>query len=75
MEQRKPDLTKISLREYRSLFDKGQNKDDEDSLVAKVFGFASADEMLDELDPLEYKRLVAEMFKQMREPIESDEKN
>ena len=75
MEQHKPDLTKISLREYRSLFDKDQSKDDEDALVAKVFGFASAAEMLDDLNPLEYKKLVAAMFKQMRDPIESDEKN
>ena len=75
MEQRKPDLTKISLREYRSFFSNDLSKEAEDVLVARVLGFASVDEMVDELDPLEYKRLVAAMFKQMRDPIESDEKN
>ena len=75
MAQHKPDLTKISLREYRSLFDKDQSKEDEDALVAKVFGFKDANAMLDELNPLEYRKLLADMFKQMRDPIESDEKN
>ena len=75
MAQHKPDLTKISLREYRSLFDKEQSKDEEDVILAKVFGFDTVDEMLDKMNPLEYRKFVKDMFQQMRDPIENDEKN
>lgn len=69
------DLTRISLREYRSLFDKGQSPESEDAILAKVFGFESADVMLDEISQPEFKRLMAEMLKQARDPVESDPKN
>ena len=75
MAQHKPDLTKISLREYRSLFENDQSKEEENIILAKVFGFKDSDAMLDELNPLEYRKLLADMFKQMRDPIENDEKN
>jgi len=73
--KRKPDLSKITLREYRAIFDKEQPQDEEDAIMAKVFGFETADEMLDQLNPKEYRVLFLEMLDQMRNPVETDEKN
>ena len=70
-----PDLTKITLRQYRSLFDKSQTQEQEDNILALVFGFESADAMLDGLSQPEYKRLLREMLEQIRDPESGDSKN
>lgn len=71
----KPDLTKISLKEYRSLFDKSQPQEEEDALLARVFGFESGEQMVTELTQPEFKRLLDEMLRMARDPVENDEKN
>lgn len=61
------DLSRISEREYRTLFDRGQSIEDEDALIAKVTGLA-VEELLD-LSKADFKRIWAAFFKKVREPL------
>lgn len=61
------DLSKISEREYRTLFDRGQSIEDEDALIAKVTGLG-VEELLD-LSKNDFKRIWASFFKKVREPL------
>lgn len=49
------DIGRISVREYRALFNPEQKQDDEDSTLAKVAGLA-VDELLDLSQP-DYRRI------------------
>ena len=62
------DFTKITIREYRSLFETSQKPEDGDAIVAKVTGMS-----VDEIQSLsydEYKRLTKEFFDAARKPID-----
>ena len=67
------DLNRISIREYRRLFDSGQSEDEENETIARAAGL-TVDELLDLPQP-EYRKLVAEFFRKAREPLGNDEKN
>ncbi len=63
----KYDLTKITISEYRALFDKNQAAEEEDTILARVVGME-----LDEFQalPLPDWRLVVEnFFVRAREPL------
>lgn len=61
------DLGKISIREYRALFDKTQTRDDEDATMAKVAGM-TVDELLDLPQP-DYRRLTTAFMKKAAAPL------
>jgi hypothetical protein len=61
------DLYKLTIKEYRSLFDKTQAQDEEDRLIARTVGLS-----LDEYQALAYpdfRRLADAFFKKAREPL------
>lgn len=62
------DLNRITIREYRSLFDPAQAREDEDAIIAKAFG-VTVEEMLDLSQP-EYRRLTKIFFEKAREPLD-----
>ena len=61
------DLSVITIREYRALFDKKQKQEDEDATLAKVVGL-TVDELLDLSQP-DYRRVTEAFFKAAREPL------
>ena len=61
------DLTKVSLREHRALFDPRQAQADEDDTACKMSGL-SLDEYLD-LSLVEQKRLWSAYFTKVRNPL------
>ena len=61
------DLTSLTLREYRALFDRKQPQSEEDAIISRVCGL-TVDEYQD-LPYAEFKRLLAAFFKKTREPI------
>lgn len=61
------DMSRITIREYRSLFDKSQSQDAEDAIIARVCGI-TVDELLDLTQP-DYRRLVKRFFEKAREPL------
>ncbi|MCG3143640.1 MAG: hypothetical protein LC124_00700 [Ignavibacteriales bacterium] len=63
------DLTRISLREYRAIFDNAQPQTEEDATLAKVCGM-TVDEYLD-LSYLEWRRLMTAFFEAARKPLAS----
>jgi hypothetical protein len=63
----KIDLSVVSIREYRALFDKDQPQDAEDATIAKACGI-TVDELLDLPQP-DYRRLCKRFFDAAREPL------
>lgn len=63
------DLTKISLREYRALFDPTQKQSDEDVILARLSGM-DVDEYLDLPYP-DWRKLVMAFFTVARQPLSS----
>lgn len=61
------DLSRLTLREYRALFDRAQPQADEDATAVKVSGL-SLDEYLD-LSLDDNKRLWRALFRKAREPL------
>lgn len=61
------DLSQMTLREYRGLFDKAQAPEQEDKIIAKVAGL-SVDEYLDLPQP-DWRKLILSFFKKAREPL------
>lgn len=61
------DLSVVTIREYRALFDKKQKQEDEDATLAKAVGL-TVDELLDISQP-DYRRLAEAFFKAAREPL------
>jgi hypothetical protein len=61
------DLSVITVREYRALFDKKQKQEDEDATLAKACGL-TAEDILDMSQP-DFRRLAAAFFKTAREPL------
>ena len=64
------DIGRISVREYRALFNPEQKQDDEDSTLAKVAGLA-VDELLDLSQP-DYRRLITAMLADAKQPLDAD---
>ncbi len=62
------DLNRITIREYRALFDKEQSQADEDAVIAKACGL-TVDELLGLSQP-EYRRLIKAFFEKAREPLD-----
>jgi hypothetical protein len=66
------DFENVTIKEFRSLFDKDQTADDEDYIVGKVAGLT-----VDEVQALshpDYKRLMSAFWKRSQDPI-NDPKN
>jgi hypothetical protein len=61
------DLNKITIAEYRSLFDKNQTQDEEDQIIAKAAGLTV--EELRALTYIEYRRLTAAFFDTAKNPL------
>jgi len=64
----KIDLSRITIKEYRALFDKDQPQAEEDAIMAKC-----ADITVDDLLALpqpEYRRLVKLFFDEARKPLD-----
>lgn len=64
------DFSRVTIKEYRSLFDKSQPQDEEDEIVARVAGIT-----VDELQALpvpEYRRLMREFIKAATTPVEEN---
>jgi hypothetical protein len=61
------DLSRITIREYRALFDKEQPQEAEDATIAKVCGL-TVEELL-ELPQPDYRRLVKRFFDAARAPL------
>lgn len=64
------DIGRISVREYRALFNPEQKQDDEDSTLAKVAGLA-VDELLDLSQP-DYRRIITAMLADAKQPLDAD---
>jgi hypothetical protein len=61
------DLHKITIREYRSLFDRAQPQENEDALIARCVGM-TLDEYLSLSQP-DYRRVGEAFLKRAREPL------
>jgi hypothetical protein len=61
------DLERITIKEYRSLFDKGQADDTGDAIVAKAAAITI--EELQALSQPAYRRLIKAFFKAAQEPL------
>jgi len=61
------DLTRMTVREYRALFDKSQGQDEEDTTLARVCGL-TVEEYLDIPYP-EWKQLTVAFFHAVRMPL------
>lgn len=61
------DLTRITMREFRSLFDGAQANEVGDELVGRTCGMSGDD--LGALPYVDYRRLMAAFFKRCREPL------
>jgi hypothetical protein len=60
------DLSKMSIAEYRSLFDPEKKADDGDEIIAKVTGLT--DKEIGELPYPEYKKVAMAFFRKAAEP-------
>lgn len=68
-----PDLNRITIREYRAVFNPKQPQDEEDATLAKLYGIT-----VDELNAqsvIIFKRLFATFLEAAKKPVEDDEKN
>jgi hypothetical protein len=61
------DLSKMTLRQYRGLFDIKKKAVEEDPIISAVSGL-TIEEYLDLPHP-DWKRLLAALFKKAREPL------
>jgi hypothetical protein len=61
------DLNKISIREYRALFDRNQPDDDEYRTLAKVTGISAKE--IGDLPFLEWRRLYLAFIERCAQPL------
>lgn len=64
-----PNMNALSIREYRSLFAADATQENEDNILARVFGF-SLEEFTD-LGYADYRLIVKEFFEAARDPVAS----
>lgn len=62
------DFSKLSLKEYRSLFDKDQTPEKEDEVIARVCGLTT--EEYTSLSYQDWKKLLRSFFERSREPAD-----
>lgn len=62
------DLNKVTMREFRTLFDTGMSEIDSDRILAKCAGL-TVDELLDLPYP-DYRRVFAEFLAKARNPLD-----
>jgi hypothetical protein len=67
------DLGRITVREYRSLADPEQRKDQEDEVLAKAIGW-TVEQVLD-MPVLDYKRVWVAFFQAFSRPVRDDGAN
>jgi hypothetical protein len=60
------DLNKITIKEFRSLFDKEQSDDEGDKILAKACGLNA--EQVSNLPYPDYRRLSKAFFEAVKEP-------
>lgn len=65
------DLNKISIREYRSLFDKDIPESESDDLVGRAAGMKPGE--VTELPFPDWRRLMAAFWKEAKAPLDEDE--
>lgn len=61
------DLNRVTVREYRAMFDASQPQAEEDATLAKAYGMTV--EQITELSLVDYKRLAREFFDAARNPL------
>lgn len=61
------DLNKITLREFRALFDPKQKPEDEDATLCKVAGLTL--EEYQALPYLDFRRLTQAILRKVKEPL------
>ena len=61
------DLNKITIKEYREIFDPTETNEDSDRKLAKVCGM-ELDEVLS-ISYLDYRQLVNAFFRKCKEPL------
>lgn len=61
------DMSKVSLREYRAIFDKDQPQEEEDALISRASGL-TVDEYLNLPYP-EWRKLIMAFFAVARNPL------
>ena len=59
------DLTKVTIAEWRTMFDKDSTTEEGDAILAKCAGLKD----VGKLNVMDYKRVAAAMFKRFREPL------
>jgi hypothetical protein len=62
------DMSKVTIRAYRALFDPAQTHEQEDATVAKVLGI-SVDDLLSLSQP-DYRRAVKAFFDAAKAPLD-----
>ena len=62
------DFERISIKEYRALFDKGQPQPEEDELMARVCGI-TVDELMAFSQP-DYKKMLKAFLKVATSPLD-----
>jgi hypothetical protein len=63
----KPDLNKITVKEFRSLFNENQTPEEGDAILAKCCGMTV--EEIQALGYQEYRQLVKAFYEAAREPL------
>lgn len=66
-----PDLNLLTVREVRSVFDKAQPQEEEDTLIAKCYGL-TLDDYLNQPYPV-FRQLVTAFIEAIRNPVKVDE--
>ena len=62
------DLSKLTIAEYRALFDKKQSSAEEDAIMSKVSGLTV--EEIGNLSYIDWKRFIMRFFARAREPVQ-----
>jgi len=65
-----PDMNRITIKEYRQLFEPDNTQEVEDGIIARVYGL-NGKELL-ELGYKDYRLLLQEFFAAARDPVKSD---
>ena len=67
------DFSKITVAEWRSMFDREQPEEEEDKVIAKVAGLEP--DKIPQLSFVEWRKLATAFFKASANPVDSDPKN
>jgi hypothetical protein len=67
------DLTKLTIKEYRRLFDKTQTPEEEDAILSKLAGLEAED--VAELSFIDYHKFINAFFKRAANPLSDEAKD